>query len=70
MHNSWDILYNATEWQIQYTHLFIAVINSLAPEKYEGEFREIIFKLISVIDGWGNYHESALKWMPMDVTDE
>ena len=29
------------------------VINSLAPGKFEWNFRYIIFKQISMIDGWG-----------------
>ena len=30
-------------------------INSLAPGKFEWNFRHVIFKQILVIDGWGIY---------------
>ena len=35
-------------------------INSLAPGKFEWNFRHVIFKHILMIDGWGIYCEIAL----------
>ena len=45
-------------------------INSLAPGKFEWNFRYAIFKRISVIDGWGISCEIALIWMSWDFTDD
>ena len=45
-------------------------INSLAPGKFEWNWRKVIFKLISVIDGWGISCKIALRWMPLDLTDD
>ena len=38
--------------------------------RFEQNFRLVIFKLISVIGGWGNSCEIALRWMPLDLTDD
>ena len=45
-------------------------VNSLAPGKFEWNFREIIFKQILVIHGWGISCEIALIWMSLDFTDD
>ena len=45
-------------------------INSLAPGKFEWNFRHIIFKQILVIDDWGISSEIALTWKPQDLTDD
>ena len=45
------------------------VINSLGPGKFEQNFTLVIFKLISVTNGWGIYCKIALRWMPLDFTD-
>ena len=45
-------------------------VNSLAPGKFEWNFRYVIFKRILVIDGWGISCEIALIWMSMDFTDD
>ena len=45
-------------------------INSLAPGKFEWNFRYVIFKQILVIDGWGISCEIALIWMSLDITDD
>ena len=45
-------------------------INSLAPGKFEWNFRYLIFQIISVIDGWGISCELALRWMSLDPTDD
>ena len=44
--------------------------NTLAPGIFEWNFRYIIFKQISVIDGWGISCEIALIWMSLDFTDD
>ena len=45
-------------------------VNSLAPGRFEQNFREVIFKLISVSDGCGISCKIALRWMPLDLTDD
>ena len=44
--------------------------NSLAPGKFEWNFRHVIFKQILVIDGWGICCEIAVIWMSLDLTDD
>ena len=44
--------------------------NSLAPGKFEWNFRHVIFKQSLVIDGWCISCEIALLWMSMDFTDD
>ena len=44
--------------------------NSLAPGKFEWNFRHVIFKQILVIDGWGICRAIALIWMSLDFTDD
>ena len=46
------------------------VFNSLAPGKFEWDLRYLIFRIISVIDGWGICCELALRWMSLDLTDD
>ena len=45
-------------------------INSLAPGKFEWNFKHVIFKQILVIDDWGISCEIALPWKPQDLTDD
>ena len=45
-------------------------LNSLAPGRFEQNFRKVIFKLISVTDCWGISCEIALRRMPLDLTDD
>ena len=45
-------------------------INSLAPGKFEWNFRQVIFQCILVIDGWGISCEIALIGMSLDFTDD
>ena len=44
--------------------------NSLAPGRFEPNFGEVISMLISVTDGWGISCKIALRWMPLDLTDD
>ena len=44
--------------------------NSLAPGRFEQNFRQVIFKLISVTDGWDISCKIALRWMPLDLTED
>ena len=44
--------------------------NSLAPGKFEWNFRYLIFQIISVIDGRVISCELALRWMSLDLTDD
>ena len=45
-------------------------INSLAPVKFQFNLRQVIFKLTLVNGGWGISYEIALRWMPLDLTDD
>ena len=45
-------------------------INSLAPRKFELNFRYVIFQRILVTDGWGISCEIALIWKSLDLTDD
>ena len=44
--------------------------NSMAPGKFEWNFRHVIFKQIFVIDGWGISCEIVLIWMSLDFTHD
>ena len=44
--------------------------NALDPGRFQIEFRLAIFRLILVKDGWGIPYEIALRWMPLDLTDD
>ena len=45
-------------------------INSLAPRKFEWNFRYVICKRILVIDGWDISCKITLIWMSQDFTDD
>ena len=45
-------------------------VNSLAPGRFKFNFRYVISKLILVNGGWGISYEIALRWMPLDLTDD
>ena len=55
-----------------YTHWglvkHVCIINSLAPGRFQFNFRLVIFKLNLVNGGWGISYEIALRWMPLDLT--
>ena len=46
------------------------IINPLAPGRFKFDFRYVIFKLILVNGGWGISYKIALRWMPIDLTDD
>ena len=45
-------------------------VNSLAPGRFQFNFRKVIFKLNLVNGGWGISYKIALRWMPQDLTDD
>ena len=45
-------------------------VNSLAPVRFQFNFRKVIFKLTLVNGGWGMSYEIAVRWMPLDLTDD
>ena len=46
------------------------MVYSLAPGRFQWNFRKVIFKQISIIDHWGMYLlKMALKWLLLDLTD-
>ena len=59
-------------WKLEYEayEKSIIFINSLAPGKFKWNFRQVIFKMNSVIDGWGISCEFPLTWMSLDLTDD
>ena len=44
--------------------------NSLASGTFQFNFRYVIIKLTLVNGGWGISNEIALRWMPLDLTDD
>ena len=46
------------------------LFKSLAPGRFEWNFRYVIFKQILVIDGWGICCEIVIIWMLLDFTDD
>ena len=81
---NWGLLqYHSTSWYQYLQAVIIMVVtnslapgrcgwylNSLAPRRFERNFRKVIFKLILVIDVWGISCEIVLTWMPQDLTDD
>ena len=53
-----------------YLLAWMGMVNSLAPGKFQWNFRHVFFKEILVIDGWGISCEIALIWMSLDFTDD
>ena len=49
---------------------FYCIFNSLTPGRFQFNSRSIIFKLALVNGGWGISYEIALRWMPLDLTDD
>ena len=47
-----------------------AFLNSLAPRKFEWNFRYVIFKQILVIDGWDISCKITIIWMSLYFTDD
>ena len=48
----------------------LSSVNSLAPGRFQFNFRKVNFKLIIVNGGWCISYEIALRWMPQDLTDD
>ena len=48
----------------------LCFINSLAPRRFNFNFRKVIFKLILVNGCWGISYEIALGWMAQDIADD
>ena len=45
-------------------------VQLIGPWEICTKFRQVIFKLISVTDGWGISCKIVLRWMPLDLTDD
>ena len=67
-HGSWSFV--LVFCRVRYREILPIFINSLAPGKFEINFRHVISKQILVIDGWGNSCDIALIWMSLDFTDD
>ena len=65
---------HTSEWlsdnQVGYCICVEPPFNSLAPGKFEWNFRYVFFKWILMVDGWGISSEIALILMSMDFTDD
>ena len=62
---------NKSNNELEFIHtVLLSVVNSLAPGKFEQNFRQVIFKLISLTDGWGISGKIALRWMLLNLTDD
>ena len=59
-----------TSWHYSSVISLSWYLNSLAPGKFEWNFRHLIFKQILVTDGWGISCEIAMIWMSLDFTDD
>ena len=44
--------------------------NSLTPGRFVWNFIQVIFKIISVVDGWGISCETAVRWMSLFHSDD
>ena len=51
-------------------HWYISQLKLSKKERFERNFRQVIFQLISVTDGCGISCKIALRWMPLDLTDD
>ena len=67
--NCWKEPWNYSS-KISFKSLSGQWVNSLAPGRFQFNFRQVIFKLILVNGGWGISYEIALRWMPLDLTDD
>ena len=68
---SWQIyMPNDREWQKQFGFYNRLSFNSLAPGKFEWNFRYVLFNWILRIDGWWLSCEIALIWMSFVFTDD
>ena len=45
------------------------LLNSLVPGRFKWNFRQIIFKLILVINGWDISSDIALRWISLEFPD-
>ena len=68
-HNN-QITANKTLDKVNFWHLISLDLNSLAPGKFELNFRDVIFKQIVLIDDWGISSEIAPTWKPQDRNDD
>ena len=69
---AWTKTLAILKWNVWYKSALRCcyVINSLHPGRFELNFRWVIFKLILVIGGWGMTCEIAVRWLPLDLTDD
>ena len=65
------ILYADMDWRgLLQTICAKTYFNSLSPGRFEWKFRQVIFKMISVINGWGIFCEMIPRRMWLDLTDD
>ena len=62
-----------TQYFVQYCKASAEIcpdFNSLAPGRFQFNFRLAIFKLILMNGGWGISYKITLRWMPLDLSDD
>ena len=59
-----------TPARISFAGVFRLGINSLPPGRFEWNFREEIFMLNLLIDGWGIPSDIALRWLSINLNDD
>ena len=75
MSEHWNGMVAPVIWQLQCISLkkiwkTIYVFNSLAPGRFDWNFKLRIFMLILVIGGWGIFREIALRWKSEGLPDD
>ena len=67
--NAWNYSVLKSSW-ISIAGDIYMCINSLAPGRFQINFRQVIFNRTFMNGGWGISYEIALRWMPLDLTDD
>ena len=58
-------------WWLFLSHAFCApCINPLVPARLKWNSRSATFKLILILDGWGDIRKIALRWLSLNLTDD
>ena len=67
---AWFFMHCRNHHSDNHTNHVIICFNSLAPGRFQINFRKVIFKLTLVNGGWSISHEIALRRMPLGLTDD
>ena len=50
--------------------IFLGILNSLAPGRFEYDPKNVIFNLVLLIGIFKSSYDNVLRWMPQDLTDD